>query len=105
MYCSHCGIKIEDDAAICPHCYAKQKPIKQNDTGALGYGLLSILVPIAGLVFYLIWKKERPKTAKVSLICAIFRSTNHFYLTIHIICFWNVASCCKYWMIGDAYEK
>ena len=41
------------------------------DTGALGYGLLSILVPIAGLVFYLIWKKERPKTAKVSLICAI----------------------------------
>lgn len=71
MYCSHCGIKNEDDAAICPHCYTKQKPIKQNDTGALGYGLLSILVPIAGLVFYLIWKKERPKTAKVSLICTI----------------------------------
>ena len=56
MYCSHCGIKIEDNATICPHCQSEQNPMKQNDTGILGYGILSILVPIAGLIFYLIWK-------------------------------------------------
>ena len=39
MYCSHCGIKIEDNATICPHCQSEQNPMKQNDTGILGYGI------------------------------------------------------------------
>ena len=29
MYCSHCGIKIEDNATICPHCQSEQNPMKQ----------------------------------------------------------------------------
>ena len=102
MYCSHCGIKIEDNATICPHCQSEQNPMKQNDTGILGYGILSILVPIAGLIFYLIWKEERPKTAKsISDLC------DHFFCfsdrtdpVIYIIRLWNIVSCWKYWMIG-----
>ena len=87
MYCSHCGMKIEDDAAICPHCYSKQNPMKQNDTGVFGYGILSLLVPIAGFVFYLIWKEERPKTAKVSLVCAIVSFALQIILILLFILF------------------
>lgn len=87
MYCSHCGIKIEENATICPHCQSEQNPMKQNDTGILGYGILSILVPIAGLIFYLIWKEERPKTAKVSLICAIISFVFQIVLILLFILF------------------
>lgn len=87
MYCSHCGIKIEDNSTICPHCQNEQNSMKQNDTGILGYGILSILVPIAGLIFYLIWKEERPKTAKVSLICAIISFVFQIVLILLFILF------------------
>ena len=87
MYCSHCGIKIEDNATICPYCQSEQNPMKQNDTGILGYGILSILVPIAGLIFYLIWKEERPKTAKVALICAIISFVFQIVLILLFILF------------------
>ncbi len=36
----------------------------QNDEGGFLWGLLGFLVPVAGLILYLVWKDEKPKTAK-----------------------------------------
>ncbi len=51
-----------------------QKP----DEGGFLWGLLGFFVPVAGLILYLIWKDEKPRTAKaagmgalVSLIAGI----------------------------------
>ena len=95
MYCSHCGIKIEDNATICPHCQSEQNPMKQNDTGILGYGILSI-----DILSHL--ERRTSKNCKsISDLC------DHFFCfsdrtdpVIYIICLWNIVSCWKYWMIG-----
>ncbi len=43
-----------------------------NDEGsAVGWGFLSFFIPIVGLVLFLVWKDEKPHTAKVCGICAL----------------------------------
>ncbi len=73
-YCRTCGSEIHNEAVICPSCGVSQKQV--TDNGGFGYGVLGCCVPVAGLVLYLIWKDEKPKTAKalgigtlVYLIC------------------------------------
>lgn len=73
MYCKNCGREIDDCAYVCPHCGVKTgKENSDADSGSkAGWGILSFLIPIAGLVLFLVWKTERPKTAKVCGICAL----------------------------------
>ena len=63
MYCKNCGKEIDDDADVCIYCGRKQNS-NQNDNGGIGWGLLGFCIPIVGLVLYLVWKDEKPKTAK-----------------------------------------
>ena len=46
-----------------------------NDTGGFLWGLLGCCVPIAGLILFLVWKDQKPKTAKAAgigaLVCVI----------------------------------
>lgn len=37
---------------------------RKNDTGGFGWGLLGCLIPVVGLVLWLVWKDEKPRTAK-----------------------------------------
>jgi hypothetical protein len=41
------------------------------DSGSLGWGLLGCCIPIVGLILFLVWKDERPKSAKVAGIGAL----------------------------------
>lgn len=88
MFCKNCGQEIEDNAAICVHCGAQQesKPAVV-DNGGFGWGLLGCCVPLAGLILFLIWKNEKPKTAKaagigalVSVICYVVFFVIYFIL-------------------------
>lgn len=42
-----------------------------EEKASVGLAILSFLIPLAGLIIFLVKKKERPKTAKVSGICAL----------------------------------
>ena len=42
-----------------------------QDNGGIGWGLLGCCIPIAGLVLYLVWKDQKPKTAKAAGIGAL----------------------------------
>ena len=46
-----------------------------NDKGGFLWGLLGCCVPIAGLILFLVWKDQKPKTAKAAgigaLVCVI----------------------------------
>ena len=67
-YCRNCGKEIQPQASICPFCGVPQKkatPTAVDDGGFL-WGLLGFCVPIAGLILFLIWKDERPNTAKAA---------------------------------------
>ncbi len=36
------------------------------DNGGFGWGLLGFCIPIVGLILYLVWKGDKPKTAKAA---------------------------------------
>lgn len=46
-----------------------QQPVEQK--ASVGLAILSFFIPIAGLIIFLTKKNDRPKTAKVSGICAL----------------------------------
>ena len=42
-----------------------------NDNGGFLWGLLGCCIPIVGLVLYLVWKDQKPRTAKAEGIGAL----------------------------------
>lgn len=42
-----------------------------NDSGGFLWGLLGCCIPIVGLVLFLVWKDQKPKTAKAAGIGAL----------------------------------
>lgn len=77
VFCTNCGSKISEMAEICPNCGVPQKK-DTTDEGGKGWWLLGCCIPIVGLILYLIWKDEKPKTARdvgkgalISTICII----------------------------------
>jgi len=75
MFCPKCGKEINDDAVVCINCGVSVKednkaaPVESSNT--FGWGLLGFCIPIVGLILFLIWKSEKPKTAKTAGIGAL----------------------------------
>lgn len=44
---------------------------KVVDSGGFGWGLLGCCIPVVGLVLFLVWKEQKPKTAKAAGIGAL----------------------------------
>jgi len=83
MFCKECGTQIPDNANVCSNCGVAQRagvnvnpvipPVNSasNDAGGFGWGLLGFCVPIAGLILFLVWKSEKPKSSKAAGIGAL----------------------------------
>lgn len=71
-FCKNCGQEINDNAAVCVHCGVVQdnKPAA-DDNGGFGWGLLGCCIPVVGLILFLVWKDNKPKTAKAAGIGAL----------------------------------
>lgn len=71
-FCKNCGAQIDDRAVICPNCGVSQdtKP-PVVDNGGFGWGLLGCCIPLVGLILFLIWKDQKPKTSKAAGIGAL----------------------------------
>lgn len=70
-YCKNCGGEVNQFESNCPTCgrelninQQSQRIATQEDNGGFLWGLLGFCVPIAGLILFLVWNGERPKTAK-----------------------------------------
>lgn len=90
-YCTKCGQQLDDNAQFCTACGAQQNPAPQqsmgngqgyqqttnhyenpqdypannaNDSGSFGWAVLGFCIPLVGLILYLVWKGEKPLTAK-----------------------------------------
>ena len=89
-FCKNCGQEIDDKAAVCVHCGVTQTTAAQVvDNGGFGWGLLGCCIPVAGLVLFLVWKDNKPKTAKAAGIGALISviSSVIFYVIYFILIF------------------
>ena len=68
MYCKYCGYKTNDNDKFCANCgkfiNVNNNQIQTNDTGSFGWAVLGFFIPIIGLILFLVWNKEKPKSAK-----------------------------------------
>ena len=73
MFCKNCGKEIDDNAYVCHNCGVKieQKNVQDDSGSKVGWGILSFLIPLVGLILFCMWKNDRPQTAKVCGICAL----------------------------------
>ena len=100
-YCRNCGSQIDDQVTTCPVCGAAQsaaptppQPQQQQqqqapqvvDNGGFGWGLLGCCIPLVGLILFLVWKDQRPKTAKAAgigaLVCVISYAVLYLFLFV-----------------------
>ena len=71
MFCKNCGKEIDDNAVICPHCGVAQKDTPEVVDNGFGWGLLGCCIPVVGLIFFVVWRDTKPKTALAAGIGAL----------------------------------
>ena len=87
MYCSNCGKKIGEDADYCLNCGKMKDGFKaaNAEENTFLWGLLGFFVPVAGLILYLVWKQEKPRSAKAAGIGALIGSIGVILIVLVII--------------------
>lgn len=81
IYCTNCGSKVYENQSNCHYCgyslrtnqMSQYGQHRSDDTGGFGWGLLGFCIPIVGLILYLVWKDEKPRTARSAGIGALSR--------------------------------
>ncbi|MGN1170000.1 MAG: zinc ribbon domain-containing protein [Acutalibacteraceae bacterium] len=79
-YCPYCGKEVMEGAAVCLGCGRSlnnfnnntnnynPNPYQQNssvpDAPSFGFAVLGFLIPVVGLILYLVWKDTTPLKAK-----------------------------------------
>lgn len=57
------------------------------DNGGFGWGFLGFLIPLVGLILFLVWKDTKPKTAKAAGIGALVSVILSVVLSIIMVAF------------------
>ncbi|MUV37558.1 hypothetical protein JNUCC1_01364 [Lentibacillus sp. JNUCC-1] len=70
-YCQSCGVETKAEQELCVNCGARLKSAGGNVAGTAGpdepsalINVASCCVPILGLILYIVWKDEKPLSAK-----------------------------------------
>ena len=85
-YCSSCGAELQDYSSYCPKCgspvnnnanYNAQRPYPNvYDSGSVGWAILGFILPMIGLILFIVWLDYKPRSAKMAglgaLACLIF---------------------------------
>lgn len=101
MFCKKCGKEIKEEDKFCPYCGQDiEKPVVENKTKAnkkssnFGWGLLGFLIPIVGLILFIVWNNDlenKPKGRSAGLgalisVCTAF-AIGIIYNIIYFIIF------------------
>lgn len=72
-YCDKCGKELVDEAVMCTRCGIYLQPKKEvvKEEHLIFYGLISLLIPVVGIVIFLVWNDTKPKTARIAMICGL----------------------------------
>ena len=64
LKCSTCGLDISNVQPTNFNTTAKQS--NPDDSGAIGWGFLGFFIPIAGLILFIVWRNDKPKSSKAA---------------------------------------
>ena len=85
MYCENCGAEISKEAYVCPKCGVKvKKDQDENDIPNTGLNILSLFIPLVGIILYFVWKNNTPKKAKGILTFALIGWVINIFLNIFL---------------------
>jgi hypothetical protein len=71
-YCHQCGAEVHDDAVVCVKCGRSVQPVSEVDQSiSVGFVILSVLIPLFGIIYWAVKAKERPRCARACGIAAI----------------------------------
>lgn len=101
-YCPYCGsVNNNINGNFCENCggVLKDYKVQSNNNsnnqikeeGSFGWGVLGFLIPLAGLVIFLVWNNEKPKSAKSAGLGALIRVILSIILVIVIFIFVFIA--------------
>ncbi len=66
--------------------------METNDNGGFLWGLLGCCIPIVGLILFLVWKDQKPKTAKAAGIGALVSVLGSVLIYVIFFVFLGAAS-------------
>lgn len=62
--------------------YQQQQP-NIDDSGSFGWFILGFIIPLVGLILFLVWTPEKPKSAKMAMLGFVIGTI--FYIILYII--------------------
>ena len=68
-FCQNCGKELLDEAVICPGCGCQVK--SSDDSVNAGFVVLSVFIPLFGIIYWPLNTKTHHKTAQACGIAAI----------------------------------
>lgn len=80
MKCNNCGFNNKTGANFCSNCGSPLNNYQFNngqtydnpdDSGSFWWGVLGYCFQLLGVILFILWRNDRPKTAKKLLIGAI----------------------------------
>lgn len=81
MYCSKCGMSIDDNAEKCTNCGNEIKKVTADSSFAR-WVVLGFFIPIVGLILFLIHHKDKPMRAKSSGVGALLGLVVSMLITV-----------------------
>lgn len=70
MYCRNCGSKIDDNSKYCNCCGARIEnnvhPNDSDDGSSVWFAVIGFIIPIVGLILFLVYEGKKPKRAKAA---------------------------------------
>lgn len=92
MFCRQCGHEVESRDKICSYCGANIQPEVSSfrkevpvDEGSFGWAILGFFVPIIGLILFIIWRDEKPKSSKQAGVGALVSVILNVVMVIIIV--------------------
>ena len=105
MYCKNCGALVDENSLYCNKCGTgldnTQSVSVSEDRSSFGFALLGFFVPLAGLIFFLIYESKKPKRAKSAGKGALIGFITEIILSIVVVILYVVLTASLFQNIAD----
>jgi hypothetical protein len=105
MYCRSCGKNIDDSATYCINCGTRFDNKEVDDQSSYGFAILGFIIPIVGLILFLIYEGKKPKRAKLAGKGALIGFITRIVLSIILVILYVVFAATLFTNISNDIES